>query len=109
MALQDQAWSRWNVEKYKARFVARGFSQKEGIDYDEIFAPVACYTTICSTIALAASQGWSLHQMDVKNAFLNGSIKEEVYVEQPLGFEVRDRDTHVCRLKKSLYGLKQAP
>jgi len=77
-------------EKYKARFVARGFSQKEGIDYDEIFAPVARYTTIHSIIALVASQEWNLHQMDVKTAFLHGSIKEEVYVEQPKGFEIYD-------------------
>eukprot|EP00253_Pinus_taeda_P035201 PITA_35201 len=73
-------------EKYKARFVTRGFSQKEGIDYDEIFALVARYTTIRSIIALTASQGWNLHQMDVKTMFLHGSIKEEVYVEQPKGF-----------------------
>ena len=85
------------------------FLSKEGIDYDDIFAPVAQYTTIRSIIALAATQGWSLHQMDVKTAFLHGAIKEEVYVEQPLGFEVQDRDTHVCKLKKALYGLKQAP
>ena len=98
-----------SAEKYKARFVARGFSQKEGIDYDDIFAPVAHYTTIWSIIALAATQGWSLHQMDVKTTFLHGSIKEEVYVEQPLGFEIQDRDSYVCRLKKTLYGLKQAP
>ena len=97
------------TEKYKARFVALGFSQKEGIDYDEIFAPIAGYTTICSIIALAGSQGWNLHQMDVKTAFLHGSIKEEVYVEQPEGFEIDDRKSHVCRLKKALYGLKQAP
>ena len=75
---------------YKARFVARGFSQKEGIDYDEIFAPVARYMTIRSIIALSASQGWNLHQMDVKTAFLHGSIKEEVYMEQPEGFEIYD-------------------
>ena len=98
-----------SAEKYKARFVARGFSQKEGIDYDDIFSPVAHYTTIQSIISLAAMQGWILHQMDVKITFLHGSIKEEMYVEQPLGFEVRDRDTHVCRLKKTLYGLKKAP
>ena len=72
------------------RLVAQGFSQKEGIDYDEIFAPVARYTTIRSIIALAASQGWNLHQMDVKTTFLHGSIKEEVYVEQPEGFEIHD-------------------
>eukprot|EP00253_Pinus_taeda_P025735 PITA_25735 len=77
-----------STEKYKARFVAHGFSQKESIDYDEIFASVARYTTIRSIIALAASQGWNLHQMDVKTAFLHGLIKEEVYVEQPEGFEI---------------------
>jgi len=95
--------------KFKARFVARGFSQKEGVDYDEIFAPVARYTTIRSIIALAALQGWNLHQMDVKTAFLHGSIKEEVYVEQLDGFDVHDQESHVCRLKKAIYGLKQAP
>eukprot|EP00253_Pinus_taeda_P003201 PITA_03201 len=98
-----------SVEKYKARFVACGFSQKEGIDYDEVFAPITRYTTIRSIIALVASQGWNLHQMDVKTAFLHGSIKEEVYVEQPKGFEIHNRESHICRLKKALYGLKQAP
>jgi hypothetical protein len=78
------------MEKYKDHFVARGFSQKEGIDYDVIFAPVARYMTIRSIIALSASQGWNLHQMDVKTRFLHGSIKEEVYVEQPEGFEIYD-------------------
>ena len=80
--------SNGSAEKYKARFVARGFSQKEGIDYDDIFAHVAHYTTIQSIITLVATQGWSLQQMDVQTAFLHRSIKEEVYVEQPLGFEV---------------------
>ena len=98
-----------SAEKYKACFVARGFSQKEGIDYDKIFAPVARYTTIRSIIALAASQGWNLHQMDVKATFSHGSIKEEFYVEQPGGFEIYDRESHVRRLKKALYGLKKAP
>eukprot|EP00253_Pinus_taeda_P003610 PITA_03610 len=86
-------------------FVARGFYQKEGIDYDVIFALVARYMTICSIIAFSASQGWNLHQMDVKTVFLHGSIKEKVYVEQPQGFEIYDRKSHVCRLKKALYGL----
>eukprot|EP00253_Pinus_taeda_P004118 PITA_04118 len=98
-----------STEKYKARFVARVFSQKKGIDYDEIFAPVARYTTMRLIIALAASQGWNLHQMDVKTAFLHGSTKEEVYMEQPEGVEIYDRKSHVCKLKKALYGLKQAP
>jgi hypothetical protein len=97
-----------SIEKYKARFVTRGFSQKEGIDYEEKFAPVARYTSIRTIIALAAKMKWKLHQMDVKTAFLNGVIKE-VYIEQPQGFEVEDRKTHVCKLKKALYRLKQAP
>jgi hypothetical protein len=98
-----------SVDKYKARFVARGFSQKEGEDNDETFAPIARYTSIRAIMSLIVSMGWSLHQMDVKTAFLNGAIKEEIYIEQPQGFEVNSRDTHVCRLKKALYGLKQTP
>jgi hypothetical protein len=98
-----------SVDKYKARSVARGFSQKEGEDYDETFSLVARYTSIRAIISLVASMGWSLHQMYVKKSFLNGAIEEEVYIEQPQGFEVHSRDTHVCRLKKALYGLKQAP
>jgi hypothetical protein len=97
------------IEKYKARFVAWGFSQVEGVDYDETFAPVARYTSIRSVISIAVEMGWKIHQMDVKTAFLNGLLHEEVYIEQPLGFEVHGRDSHVCRLKKALYGLKQAP
>jgi hypothetical protein len=98
-----------SIEKHKARFVVHGFSQKEGIDYEETFAPVAKYTSIRTIIALAAKMKWKLHQMDVKTTFLNVVIEEEVYIEQPQGFEVKDRKTHVCRLKKALYGLKQAP
>jgi hypothetical protein len=98
-----------SIEKYKAIFVTRGFSQKEGIDYEETFTPVARYTSIITIIALTAKMKWKLHQIDVKTAFLNGVIEEEVYIEQPQGFEVEDRKAHVCRLKKALYGLKQAP
>jgi hypothetical protein len=72
-----------SVEKYNARFVARGFSQVEGIDYEETFATVARYTSIRTIISLAASMSWRLHQMDVKTAFLNDEIEEEVYIEQP--------------------------
>ena len=98
-----------SIEKYKARFVARGFSQKEEIDYEETFAPVTRYTSIRAIMALVAKLVWKLHQMDVKKDFLNGVVEEEVYVEQPLGFETHDRQSHVCRLKKALYGVKQAP
>jgi hypothetical protein len=93
-----------SIEKHKARFVACGFSQKEGIDYEETFSPVARYTSIRTIIALAAKMKWKLHQMDVKTAFLNGVIEEEVYIEKPQGFEVEDRKSHVCKLKKALYG-----
>jgi hypothetical protein len=89
--------------------VARGFSQVEGVDYDETFAPVARYSSIRSVVSIAAEMGWKIHQMDVKIAFLNGVLNQEVYVEQPLGFVVHERETHVCRLKRALYGLKQAP
>jgi hypothetical protein len=98
-----------SVDKYKERFVARGFSQKKGEDYEETFSLVSRYTSIRFIMSLATSMGWSLHQMDVKTTFLNGEIKEEVYIEQPQGFKVHSRETHVCRLKKTLYGLKQAP
>ena len=97
-----------SIDKYKARFVSRGFS-KEGEDYDETFALVSRYTSIRAIISLPTSMGWSLHQMDVNTAFLNGVIEGEVYIEQPRGFEVHPRESHVCRLKKALYGLKQAP
>ncbi len=98
-----------SIEKFKARFVARGFSQVEGVDYEETFAPVARYTSIRSIISIAAEMGWKIHQMDVKTAFLNGFIQEEVCIEQPQCFEVHGKESHVCRLKKALYGLKQAP
>ena len=76
-----------SIEKYKETFVARGFSQKEGVDYEETFALVARYTSIRSVLALASVMKWKIHQMDVKTAFLNGVVEEEVYVEHPLGFK----------------------
>jgi hypothetical protein len=98
-----------SIEKHKARFVARGFSQVEGIDYEEAFAPIARYTSIQTIIALASAMGWRLHQMDVKIAFLNEEIEEGVYIEQPNVFMIHGKESHVCILKKALYGLKQAP
>ena len=94
-----------SIEKYKARFVARGFTQKEGIDYVKTFAPVTRYTTIKTIISLTAVFGWKLHQMDVKTAFHNGKIEEEVYIEQPESFVTLGRSL-VCKPKKDLYGLK---
>lgn len=93
----------------KARLVNQGFTQVEGLDFDETFAPVARIEAIRLLLAFAASKGFKLYQMDVKSAFLNGFIQEEVYVKQPPGFENPDFPNHVFKLSKALYGLKQAP
>ncbi|GJU72115.1 retrovirus-related pol polyprotein from transposon TNT 1-94 [Tanacetum coccineum] len=97
------------VLKKKARLVSQGFRQEERIDFEESFAPVARIEDICIFIANAAHKNMMIFQMDVKTAFLNGELKEEVYVSQPEGFVDQDNPSHVYKLKKALYGLKQAP
>jgi transposase InsO family protein len=97
------------IVKHKARLVARGFVQQEGIDFDDAFAPVARMESVRLLLALAAQAGWHVHQMDVKSAFLNGDLKEEVYVHQPPGYEIPGKEGKVLRLRKALYGLRQAP
>ncbi|KAG3215583.1 Retrovirus-related Pol polyprotein from transposon TNT 1-94 [Phytophthora cactorum] len=92
-----------------ARLVAKGFSQKYGIDYDETFAPVAKFTSIRAVLSMAAKYGLKLHQMDVKTAFLNGLLDEDIYMVQPDGYVDEDHPDYVCKLKRSLYGLKQSP
>ncbi|WVZ76638.1 hypothetical protein U9M48_024594 [Paspalum notatum var. saurae] len=97
------------VVRNKARLVARGVSSKEGIDYEETFAPVARLEAIRILLAFAASKGFKPQQMDVKSAFPNGFIEEEVYVRQPPGFESARFPDRVYKLRKALYGPKQAP
>ena len=97
------------IEKYKARLVAKGYTQKEGEDFFDTYSLVARLTTIRVLLSLATSHGLLIHQMDVKTAFLNGELDEEIYMEQPDGFVVDGQEGKVCKLLKSLYGLKQAP
>ena len=97
------------IIRNKARLVAQGYNQQEGIDYEETFAPVASLEAIRMSLAFACHKNFILYQMDVKSVFLNGFIKEEVYVEQPSGFGSFNFPNHVFKLKKALYGLKQAP
>jgi hypothetical protein len=97
------------VVRNKSRLVAQGFSQKEGIDYEETFAPVARLEAIRILLAFSMAKGFKLHRMDVKSAFLNGLLEEEVYVRQPPGFESEKYPHQVYKLRKALYGLKQAP
>ena len=97
------------VVKNKARLVAKGYSQLEGIDYDETYAPVARMEAIRIFLAYAAHKNIKVHQMDVKSAFLNGELKEEVYLQQPPGSESVEFLDHCYKLEKAVYGLKQAP
>ncbi|GJZ20690.1 retrovirus-related pol polyprotein from transposon TNT 1-94 [Tanacetum coccineum] len=97
------------VLKNKARLVAQGFRQEEGIDFEESFAMVARIEAIRIFVANTANKNMTIFQMDVKTDFLNGELKEEVYVSQPKGFVDQDNPSHLCKLKKALYGLKQAP
>ncbi|GJY87122.1 retrovirus-related pol polyprotein from transposon TNT 1-94 [Tanacetum coccineum] len=114
-ALKDLGWVDAMQDKLnkfainQTRLVAQGYNQQEGIDYDETFAPVVRLETIRIFLAFAIYMNFIVYQMDVKSAFLNGKLKEEVYVKQPLSFESNEFPNYVCKLDKALYGLKQAP
>ncbi|KAK1662802.1 hypothetical protein QYE76_050961 [Lolium multiflorum] len=98
-----------SIDKHKSRLVARGFSQHHGIDYGDTFSPVVKSATVRLVLSLAVSRGWNLRQIDVNNAFLHGFLTEEVYMQQPPGFEDAQYPQHVCKLQRSIYGLKQSP
>ena len=95
--------------RHKARLVAKGFLLKARIDYKEVFAPVARIETIRLSMALASKRNWFVYHLDVKSAFLNGSLNEDVYVTQLPGFEIKRKEKLVFKLNKAIYGLKQAP
>jgi hypothetical protein len=97
------------VVRNKARLVCKGYAQVEGQDFDETFAPVVRLEAIRMFLAYSYHKNFKVYQMDVKSAFLNGDLEEEVYMEQPEGFSLTDNPNYVCKLKKALYGLKQAP
>ena len=88
-----------SIDHFKARLVTQGYSQVKGVDYEKVFSPVARYTSVTN------AQDLEIHQMDVKTAFLNGSLDCEIYMSQPEGFVDPDRSNHVCKPKKSIYGL----
>ena len=98
-----------SIDKYKARIVAKGFHQQQGIDYNDTFSPVIKATTIRIVLGLAVNNDWPIRQIDVNTTFLQGHLDEEVFMTQPPGVTDKDRPTHVCRLRKAIYGLKQAP
>lgn len=97
-----------NLIRYKARLVARGFTQKYGTDYDEVFAPVARQATFRTLLAIASKEKMHVRHLDVKTAFLNGKLKEQIFMKQPPGFIIEGKERLVCRLKKAIYGLKQS-
>lgn len=98
-----------SINKYKSRLVVKVYIQRHGIYFEEVFAPVARIETIRFIIALAATNGWEIHHLDVKTAFLHGDLKETVFVSQPEGFKVKGSEDKVYKLNKALYGLRQAP
>ena len=116
---QNRVGCKWNfrtkhksngfVDRFKARLVAKGFYQHPGIDYQDIFSPVVKPTTVRIVLSIVVSRAWSLRQLDVNNAIIQGHLSENVYTSQPLGFSDKDNPSYVYKLRKAIYGLKQTP
>ena len=106
--LQMKCGADGEVTRYKAQLVAQGFSQHKGIDYSETFTPVIKLASLCVFLAICTQHRWVIHQMDIKSAYLNGSITEDIYMRQLMGYKEKGSETKVAKLQKGLYGLKQA-
>ena len=108
MGLQKEERDNGKVETFKVRLVAKEYTQKEGIDYEETFSPVAMFKSIRILLSIAAHYDYEIWQMNVKTTFLNGNLEEEIYMMQSEGFIAKNQEHMVCKLKRSIYGLRQA-
>ena len=106
---KNKYYANGSLERRKARWVVRGFSQRPGLDFDQTFSLVVKQATNCTVLHLAAACDWPVHQLDIKNTFLHGDLTETMYYQQPASFVDKAHPDDVCLLRKSLYGLKQAP